>query len=137
MTDNQPPPPETTPAPEPPAVEERKEEFTPVEQPGDNGKTLAEELERVQYELRQQVLQRAKRTDDNGLFNLDVSSLVTFDQTHEVEDGPPINKIKTWMRCCYSNEVKSAKELKIFLKGEIPMYFPVVSFNTNPMMNPS
>ena len=41
--------------------------------------TLAEELERVQYELRQQVLSKSRRTDDSGLFNLDVSSLVTYD----------------------------------------------------------
>lgn len=43
------------------------------------GPTLAEELERVQYELRQQVLNKSRRTDDTGLYNLDVSSIVTYD----------------------------------------------------------
>lgn len=99
--------------------------------------TLAEELERVQFELRQQVLNKQRRTDDSGLFNLDVSSIVTYDQSTEVEDRESVNKIKTLMRACFSNEIKSAKELKIYLKGEQPLYYPVVVFNTNPLLNPS
>lgn len=41
------------------------------------------------------------------------------------------------MRACFSNEIKSAKELKIYLKGENPLYFPAVVYNTNPLLNPS
>lgn len=63
--------------------------------------------------------------------------MVTYDQSTEVEDKEPINKIKTMMRACFSNEIKSAKELKIYLKGEMPLYYPVVVFNTNPLLNPS
>jgi len=85
-----------------------------------------------------QALARGRRTDENGLFNLDISALVSFDDTNEVETAEvPVNKIRTLMRCCYSNEIKSAKELKIYLKGDYPLYFPVVAFNTNPMVNPS
>ena len=91
----------------------------------------------MQHELRIQVLNKNRRTDDNGLFNLDVSTITTFDQTTEVETSEePINKIRSFMRCCYSNEIKSAKELKIYLKGDFPLYFPTIIFNTNPMMNP-
>ena len=83
------------------------------------------------------MLNKSRRTDDSGLFNLDVSSIVTYDQSTEVEDREPINKIKSIMRSCFSNEIKSAKELKIYLKGEHPLYYPVVVFNTNPLLNPS
>lgn len=64
------------------------------------------------------MLTKSRRTDDSGLFNLDVSSLVTYDQSTEVEDKEPVNKVKTLMRSCFANEIKSAKELKIYLKGE-------------------
>ncbi len=85
-----------------------------------------------------QVLNKGRRTDNNGLFNLDISSIISFDNTNEVETSEyPINKIKTVMRCCFSNEIKSAKELKIYLKGDYPLYFPSIAFNSNPMMNPS
>ena len=63
--------------------------------------------------------------------------MVTYDQSTEVEDKDPINKIKTQMRACFTNEIKSAKELKIYLKGEHPFYFPAVIYNTNPLLNPS
>jgi len=75
--------------------------------------------------------------DESGLFNLDVSSFVAHNDTNEVETAEmPINKIRTFMRCCFSNEIKSAKELKIYLKGDYPLYFPTIAFNTNPLMNP-
>ena len=51
------------------------------------------------------------------------------------EEGESVNKIKTRLRSCYSNEIKSAKELKIYLKGENPVFWPVVSFNVNPLLN--
>ena len=66
-----------------------------------------------------------------------MSSIVTYDQSTEVEEKESVNKIKTLMRACFSNEIKSAKELKIYLKGEHPLYYPVVVFNTNPLLNPS
>ena len=83
------------------------------------------------------MLNKSRRTDDSGLYNLDVSSIVIFDQSTEVEDKEPVNKMKTLMRACFSNEIKSAKELKIYLKGERPLYFPTVVFNTNPLLNPA
>jgi hypothetical protein len=72
-----------------------------------------------------QALSRGRRMDENGLFNLDVSAIVSYDNTTETETAEvPINKIRTFMRCCFSNEIKSAKELKIYLKGDYPLYFP-------------
>ena len=72
-----------------------------------------------------QALARGRKVDDNGLFNLDVSAIVSFDQTNEVETSEvPLNKIRTLMRCCFANEIKSAKELKVYLKGDYPLYFP-------------
>ena len=83
-------------------------------------------------------MNKTRRTDESGLFNLDVSTITTFDQTSEVETSEqPINRIRSFMRCCFSNEIKSAKELKIYLKGDYPLYFPTITYNTNPMMNPS
>ena len=61
--------------------------------------------------------------------------MVVFDQGTETEEGESVNKIKTRLRCCFANEVKSAKELKIYLKGENPCFWPFVSFNTNPLLN--
>lgn len=101
-------------------------------------RTLAEDLETISHELRMQALARHRQVDENGLFNLDISSIVSFDQTTEVETAEvPCNKIKTMLRCCFTNEIKSARELKVYLKGDYPLYFPMVCFNMNPVMNPS
>ena len=55
---------------------------------------------------------------------MDVSSIVVFGAGDETEEGESVNKIKTRLRCCFSNEIKSAKELKIYLKGErVRKYF--------------
>lgn len=70
-----------------------------------------------------------------GPYNLDVSSIVVFGAGDDTEEGESVNKIKTRLRCCFANEIKSAKELKIYLKGENPIFWPVVSFNTNPLLN--
>lgn len=35
------------------------------------------------------------------------------------------------MRLCYSNEVKSAKEIKIYLRQEIPEFYPTIGYNLN------
>ena len=40
-----------------------------------------------------------------------------------------MNRIKTYMRSCYTNEVKSAKELKISMKGENPYFYPTIQFS--------
>lgn len=40
-----------------------------------------------------------------------------------------MNQIQTQLRCCYTNEVKSAKELKISMKGENPSFYPTIPFS--------
>jgi hypothetical protein len=40
-----------------------------------------------------------------------------------------MNAIQTTMRSCYTNEVKSAKELKISMKGSNPYFYPCISFS--------
>ena len=43
-------------------------------------------------------------------------------------DGTHINQIGTAVRACYTNEVKSAKDLKISMKGENAYYFPTIPY---------
>ena len=52
--------------------------------------------------------------------------MVLFDN-QEVETDP-CNKSVTILRQCYTNEVKSAKELKIYLKQEIPKFYPNLAY---------
>ena len=39
------------------------------------------------------------------------------------------NQLESHLRSCYVNEVKSAKELKISIKGEHVYFFPNLAFN--------
>jgi len=39
-----------------------------------------------------------------------------------------INQIPTLVRSCYTNEVKSAKDLKISMKGENAYYYPTIPY---------
>lgn len=57
---------------------------------------------------------RQQEYDQVNLFNLSVQSLVLFDNIEVETDS--CNKSSNVLRQCYSNEVKSAKELKIYLK---------------------
>jgi hypothetical protein len=41
---------------------------------------------------------------------------------------PTINQIGTFLRLCYTNEVKSAKDLKISMKGEHPYFYPTIPY---------
>jgi hypothetical protein len=36
------------------------------------------------------------------------------------------------MRCCYTNDVKSAKELKISMKGEVAYFYPTIAYSLTP-----
>lgn len=45
------------------------------------------------------------------------------------ETDPSANQVQTSLRCCYTNEVKSAKDLKISMKGENPSFFPTIPYS--------
>lgn len=40
-----------------------------------------------------------------------------------------MNEISTYLRLCYTNEVKSAKDLKISMKGENAYYYPTIPYS--------
>lgn len=40
-----------------------------------------------------------------------------------------MNRIKNFLRSCYTNEVKSAKELRISMRGEHCKFYPNVAYS--------
>ncbi|CDW89156.1 UNKNOWN [Stylonychia lemnae] len=58
-----------------------------------------------------------------------LQTLLSTLQGFTVENFREMNRIQTQLRCCYTNEVKSAKELKISMKGENPSFYPTIQYS--------
>ena len=70
------------------------------------------------------------------LFDLSVANLITLDERDDAEPCElAINRLSTSMRVCYANEVKSAKELKIYLRQDTPLFFPHVRYGLTSDLN--
>jgi hypothetical protein len=64
-----------------------------------------------------------------SLYDLSVANMITLDDTEEAEPSELLtNRICTQVRLCFANEVKSAKELKISLRQDTPLFYPNVQF---------